>query len=175
MADRRERVMAVIAGVLHQALDHSGATGIRLDGTSPQSDFCRECCRRAGAEAPGTDALLAHAANKTALLLSRDRPRADLLPLGDLYAGQVAELAGGYDLPADAAALVEAAGGLERAEHALQRWLEQRQPPEIALAELPEPVRGPFLEAVRGGRFWREHCGLVPKLSARTIGIDLFA
>ena len=179
--NRRERVVSVIAGVLRNTVDQAGAAGIALLGSdSAEFDFVWACCTTSVgaprvAREPKPGFLAARAINKTALLLSRTWPSEPLLPIGDLYATQVQELASSYELPEDARALVAGAGGVQTADRVLQRWLDDRVPAEIALLDLPEVARGPFLEAVRRGRFWRERPGLVPKLSARTIGIDLFA
>jgi hypothetical protein len=121
------------------------------------------------------NALTAHPANKTALLLGADWPVEPLLPLGDLYATQIAALTGGWSGPPDVERLVRLAGGIEATDRALGSWFEKWQAPDSALGHLPAECRGPFLEAVRRGRFWRERAGLIPKLSVRTIGIDLFA
>lgn len=179
--NRRERIVGLIAGVLRNAVEQAQADGIALVGAAgAEYDFAWACCSTAvGAPRlsrdPQPGLLTARALNKTALLLTAGRPHEVLLPVGDLYATQLRQLTGECFLPEDAQALVQAAGGLDSADRVLQRWLDERHPPEIALLELPETARGPFLEAVRRGRFWRERCGLVPKLSARTIGIDLFA
>lgn len=174
MNSRRQRVVLVISGVLRNTLEQTGAARIDLvDDGSPEVALARECC----APLPQADGvrLEARAFNKTALLLTRGWPSEFLLPIGDLWATQVQQLTGGWSAPPDARALIEAAGGIEAVDRALQRWLERREDPQIALADLPESARGPFLEAVRAGRAWRERAGLVPKLTTRTIGIDLFA
>ena len=196
-----ERARSIVGGVLEEALRTTGrkAVVVLADG-SPEARLLTEWCQAtvgkartllAAAEPEDQDveslryrarliarehnALTAHAANKTALLLGRDWPAEALLPLGDLYATQVAALARDWSLPPDAKRLVELAGGIEAVDRALETWFERWQPPEVALSALPAECRGPFLEAVRSGRFWRERAGLIPKLSARTIGIDLFA
>jgi hypothetical protein len=136
------------------------------------------------------NALTAHPANKTALLLGHSIPPEPLLPLGDLYATQIEPLAGGWSAPAEVLELadhiqrhsgydrdvdIRPATGIYQLDAALTAMFEGWRPAEEAAEELPEPSRGPFLEAVRRGRFWRERAGLIPKLSTRTIGIDLFA
>jgi hypothetical protein len=70
---------------------------------------------------------------------------------------------------------IKPASGIYPVDEALLRMFEGWRPAQEAVSGLPEPCRGPFLEAVRRGRFWRERAGLIPKLSTRTIGIDLFA
>ncbi len=193
----------VLGGVLRESLRVSGRTGIViLDDGTPEARLLGQWCEqelgsdrtwrvtandaaepeaeesmrfRARVLARERNALTAHCANKTALLLGREFPVEPLLPLGDLYATQIAVLAGDWSGPADMRQLVELAGGIEATDHALGSWFERWQPADSAVADLPAASRGPFLEAVRRGRFWRERAGLVPKLTTRTIGIDLFA
>ncbi len=218
MDEQRARVGAIIGAVLHEAVRAAGCDGIViLDDGSPEAHLLAEWTRSALGEtrvwsairngkdgydaeenlryqarvmARERNALTAHPANKTALLLGRSIPPEPLLPLGDLYATEIEALAGAWSAPPDVHALVgrileyrqgdrgtdvEPASGIYDADWALRALFERWVPPEQALAGLPEPCRGPFLEAVRRGRFWRERAGLIPKLSSRTIGIDLFA
>jgi hypothetical protein len=136
------------------------------------------------------NALTANPANKTALLLGRAIPPEPLLPLGDLYATQIEAMTGSWSVPPEVLELVDSAlkfapnharadikpaSGIHEVDEALRALFEGWQPAQDAVSGLPEPCRGPFLEAVRRGRFWRERAGLIPKLSTRTIGIDLFA
>lgn len=202
MADAA-RLAEIVGHVLNEALRSSGRAGIViLDGGTPEAALLGQWCRqgigtdrtwRASGEgsvlaqagetlrylarimAAERNALTANAANKTTLLLGADWPVEPLLPLGDLYGSEVAALTGGWSGPPDVRHLVELAGGIEATDRALGAWFDGWQSPETALADLPSACRGPFLEAVRRGRFWRERAGLIPKLSARTIGIDLFA
>lgn len=200
----RERIAGVIAGVLRQAVRDAGATGIvLLDDGSPGARLALELCHEAvGADAaarigmpsdPDTvtaaerqrmdgrieatrrRALLAHPACKTALLLGGTFPPEPLLPLGDLYASEVASLAGGCQLPDAAARVAELAGGIEPLDAALRRLLEERADEDAALAPLSEPARRSLLERLEATRFARRTPGLIPKLGRRTLGIDLFA
>lgn len=114
--------------------------------------------------------LAAHPVNRTALLLGGAPPPEHLLPLADLYASQVQELAGGWSAPAAVRALAEAAGGIRALDGALQRWLDQRDPQ--GLASLG-PAADLVARAFRRGRPWRAVARLVPKLAPRTFGIDL--
>lgn len=194
MSERRERIVGLIAGVLRQALADYQAAGIVALEAGTGSDLCLECCERA---APGnvvrvalpentaeareherararvlaqeTNALLAHPASKTALLLGAIPPEL-LLPLGDLYETQIAALCGVPPSEAGLAAL----GGAAAVDRALARWFDERRSPAECVAHLPEQARGPFLEVVHAGRDRRRRIGLVPKLSARTLGVDLF-
>ncbi len=116
-------------------------------------------------------ALTAHPANKTELLLGAALPPEPLLPLGDLYASEVAALCGGWSASAGVRALAEAAGGVEALDAALRRWLDGRDPAGLdALpADAPEQVKRRF----RAGRAARLAPRIVPKLGTRTLGVDL--
>jgi hypothetical protein len=145
---------------------------------------------RARIVAQERNGLTAHPANKTALLLGRSIPPEPLLPLGDLYATDIEQLTGSWSGPpelhelADLIRREERAGivadilpasGIYQVDSTLRAMFERWVPAEEAVADLPAACRGPFLEAVQRGRFWRERAGLIPKLTTRTIGIDLFA
>src|SRR5690606_41663619 len=80
------------------------------------------------------DLLLAHPANKTALLLGGTIPPEPLLPLGDLYASQVEALAGACTLPSSVEASVEIAGGTGPVDAALQALLAEGRTVEDAHA-----------------------------------------
>lgn len=118
-------------------------------------------------------ALLAHPSNKTALLLSRSAPPESLLPLGDLYASQVAALAGGWSLPEEVRDLAERLGGIEVLDGALMKLFEHRAP--AAALELGAGVGAELVARLDAARFARARVGLVPKLGRRTLGVDLFA
>jgi hypothetical protein len=118
------------------------------------------------------DAVPALAWNKTALLLGGDPPPVTFLPLGDLYASEVAILTGGWSAPAAVRELVDAAGGVERLDAALRRRLEGREPD--ALLRLPGDP-GERVEALLAtGAAGRTAAWVVPKLGTRTLGLDLF-
>lgn len=194
MPERRERIVSLLAGVLRQTLADHHATSIVVldDGTG--TELCRivgELAAHGGvvvvsAQGDGAEAveqqrcrarilaternaLVAHPASKTALLLGRIPPE-PLLPLGDLYETQIAELLGVP--PAEGG--VSEFGGAAAVDRALSQWFDERRMAREATAHLPEHARGPFLEVVRAGRDRRRRVGLVPKLSARTLGVDLF-
>src|SRR5690606_757501 len=97
--------------------------------------------------------LRAHPANKTALLLG-DHPDADLLPLGDLWASEVAVLAGDWSAPDPVRALVESTGDVAVLDEALRRWTEGREPLARALAELDMAVAERIAQALEQQR-WR--------------------
>lgn len=120
------------------------------------------------------NALLAHPANKTALLLAAAVPPEPLLPLGDLYASEVEQLAGTWSAPPEVAALADLAGSIGRLDAALAEHVDRRRPAEAALAPLPPAARAAVLDALETGRFARRRVGLVPKLTTRTVGVDYF-
>jgi hypothetical protein len=84
---------------------------LRLDEGGDPSRAADEARRTLARLVP--DAVAAHPANKTALLLGASLPPEPLLPLGDLWASEVAALQGGWSAPPEVAALAEAAGGIE--------------------------------------------------------------
>jgi len=115
-------------------------------------------------------ALTAHPANKTELLLGALPPE-PLLPLGDLYASEVAELCGGWSASSEVRALAEDAGGVEALDAALRRWLDGRDP--AGLAALPAGAAEQVNRRFRAGRAARLAPRIVPKLGTRTLGVDL--
>jgi hypothetical protein len=110
--------------------------------------------------------------NKTALLLGGALPPERILPLGDVWASQVQEMAGGWSAPDAVVALAARAGGIEVLDAALARWLERRDT--AALDELPADVRDEVRARFAAGRADRVHPVVVPRLTARTLGADLF-
>jgi hypothetical protein len=155
-------------------IDPDGASGNDVGGSPDR----REEFRRGVARVLARDrnGLLMHPANKTALLLDPFPPPEPLLPLGDLYATHVARLSDGAWTGSDGLhELADAAGGIETLDAALAAIVEGRAPAARALGHLPEAVRRGILQRWEAGRFWRRRPGLVPKLGARTLGIDLFA
>jgi hypothetical protein len=118
------------------------------------------------------DALAAAPENKTALLLGGELPPEPFLPLGDLYAGEVAELCGGWSAPEEVRALAEAAGGIARLDAALRGWVDRRDP--AALERLPAPAAEEVRRLFARGRAARCAVRLVPKVGQRTLGVDLF-
>lgn len=185
-----ERVRRIVTGVCADAAGQAGAAGfLLLDDGSPEAALLHDWLvalpgltlwRR---NDPGSNlqeeraalgALLTVPANRTALLLGGMLPLADLLPLGDLWASQVAALAGGWSAPQPVRDLAHGAGGVERLDAALAGMLDGRQPRQEALAGLPDEVAAAVLRSYDAGRHYRLRPRLVPKLSARTLGIDLF-
>jgi hypothetical protein len=119
-------------------------------------------------------ALIAHPANRTALLLGGRLPVADLLPLGDVWASEVEVLTGRWSGAAAVETLAAAAGGVAALDATLRRLLEQGTDERTATAALPPDVAEELLRFYERGRWSRLRPRTVPKLGTRTIGIDLF-
>jgi hypothetical protein len=118
------------------------------------------------------DAVAAHPANKTALLLGDSLPPEPLLPLGDVWAGEVARLAGGWSAPPAVRAMADAAGGVDRLDAALRARVDGRDP--TALEALPAEAAARVRNAFEAGRAGRLYPRIVPKLGARTLFVDLW-
>ncbi|MBA2244013.1 MAG: hypothetical protein H0W11_03595 [Gemmatimonadetes bacterium] len=118
------------------------------------------------------DALPASPENKTSLLLGGALPPEPLLPLGDLYASEVAELAGDWSAPPEIREMAKSAGGIERLDGALRERIEERNP--AGLEALPVAVRLAVERALARGRASRLFPRIVPKIGSRTLGLDLF-
>jgi hypothetical protein len=189
--ERERRLASVVAGVCAAALQDAGAVAIALlHPETPEAALLRRWLTpaagipelrplRAAAEMPepGTRpaaTLLASPATKSVLLLGGALPLVDLLPLGDVWTSQVAELAGAWSGPEHVAALASAAGGMEVLDAALMRLVDRRFEREEAMAGLAPEVAAEVLRLYDAGRHFRLRPRLVPKLAARTLGIDLF-
>lgn len=118
------------------------------------------------------DALPAHPANKTALLLGGELPPEPLLPLGDLWATDVLALEGDWSAPPEVAALAEAAGGIEVLDAALRGLIDGRDP--AALDALPAAAAARARAMLAAGSASRRYPRLVPKLGPRTLCADLY-
>jgi hypothetical protein len=117
------------------------------------------------------DALPAHPANKTALLLGGELPPEPLLPLGDLWASDVLVLCGACSAPPEIAALARAAGGVPALDDALRALVDGRDP--AALERLPREAADQARRMLAAGRSSRRNPRTVPKLGGRTLCIDL--
>ena len=117
-------------------------------------------------------AVPANPANKTALLLGGELPPEPLLPLGDLWASEVAELAGGWSAPEPVRRLAEEAGGIEALDGVLRGWTDRRDA--SAHGGLPPRAADGVMRALAAGRASRLHPRIVPKVGTRTLGVDLF-
>ena len=159
------RIERIIMGVLQQALRDSGLPGIRIVGTAPHTDLLRTWCERnAGTIAVSKEGLAAAASSKTELLLGGRTDEAAVYPFGDLYHTQLEELAG-REATTEAIAV----------DDALTRFFDERRPWVEASAQLAESERSRIYESLERARWQRKHCGLIPKIGARTLGIDLYA
>jgi hypothetical protein len=176
--ERRDRVARIIGGVVKEALRSTGTRAVvLLDAESPEGELLTEILERAGiplAEySDPTQCLTAHPATKTTLLAGTFFPRADLFPLGDLYATQVRMLIGDCTEDPGVAAAAAATGGLERLDELLTMHIDQRVPLADRTFDQPPGARTAITEALARTRFRRRSAALVPKLSPRTIGTDL--
>ncbi|HVG43347.1 MAG TPA: hypothetical protein VM890_01415 [Longimicrobium sp.] len=118
------------------------------------------------------DAVPAHPGNKTVLLLGGELPPEPLLPLGDLWATDVAELAGDWSAPPEVRRIAALAGGIEALDTALRRWADGRDA--AALDALPAQAAEAVARALAAGRASRLNPRIVPKIGTRTLGVDLF-
>lgn len=108
---------------------------------------------------------------KTLLILGESRSGAPVLPLGDLYASQVAPFAGGCTPPA----ILQNADlpSVSQLDRAIEAFLEGGVPLEEALAILPPHLGEPLTAALRRGRnLWNPRV-LIPKLGWATLGVEL--
>lgn len=200
-ADALARVERVVCGVVEAALADAGAAGlIVLEDRSPEGELVHGWLERAfGAAAHRVSALasnvqgmepaaaqrlvtdreygrmlIVHPVNRTMLLLGGAPPRADLLPLGDVYASWIRRLHGDCTLSDEVRAVADAVGGLEQLDAALAGWIDARADSAAALAGLDAAAATRLTELYERGRFYRLWPRLVPKLGARTLGIDLW-
>ena len=183
LADRGARRVALLddgspeavyaARVLREALGEGAVVRVAVDDADlepllhlggPRARLADEARRMRARLLEG--AVAAHPAHKTELLLGPSLPPDPLLPLGDLYASEVAELAGGWSASDEVRALAGAAGGVEALDAALRHRVEGRDP--SALDALPEARR-----RFEAGRAARLAPRVVPKLGTRTLGADL--
>lgn len=117
------------------------------------------------------DFLLAGTANKTSILLSGTLPIQPLLPLGDLYASQVAELAGAATLPPCLRGSSPAQ--IRAVDEALEAYLEEGFEKDEVFGEFAPPLGERIQEALAlSRRAWR-FGPLIPKLGRGTLGLDL--
>lgn len=110
------------------------------------------------------DSIAASPLNKTALLLSGSLPAEPLLPLGDVYASEVEQLAGDWSAPEPVRDLARSAGGINELDQILRGWAEGR-----CSDPLPDAVKS----ALARGRASRISTHVVPKMGSRTLTVDL--
>lgn len=117
------------------------------------------------------DLLLAGTANKTVLLLSSLRPIQPLLPLGDLYASEITDLAGACTRPACLRG--KSLDELRAVDRALEAYYGEGFGAEEAFGGLKPDLRAAVVAALVETRA-RWHPGmLIPKLGNATLGLDL--
>jgi hypothetical protein len=118
------------------------------------------------------DALPAHPANKTALLLGGELPPEPLLPLGDLWATDVLALCGGWSASPEVETLATEAGGIEALDGALRRLIDGRGA--SALDALPAKAAARVRAMLAAGSAGRRYPHVVPKLGGQTLFADLY-
>lgn len=111
------------------------------------------------------------AANKTELIWAERLPPEPLLPLGDLYASQIHALAGACTAPPP---LVDIEPDRLRAvDKAIAQVVEDGVRPDVAFVELPSELRDAAFSAMHRSAWKGILPPVVPKLSRRTLGVDL--
>lgn len=172
-AELAARLLTAVLGVdaVERVADGGGVESVlhAAEGVSPARRA--EEMRRTRARLMD-GALPAHPASKTALLLGGELPPEPLLPLGDLWASDVAALGGGWSAPEEVRALADAAGGIEALDAALRGLIDGRDA--AALDALPAEVGDAVRRRLAAGRASRIFPRVVPKLGGRTLGVDLF-
>jgi hypothetical protein len=167
---RKARIERVIVGVLKQAFADAGVANFTMVGSAPANEYAARLCESAGA-LPGTGVTVA-GTSKTALLLGAG-DFADLLPLGDLFHTQLAELIGDHALPSGLTELANLLGGAETLDRVLQRYFDERLDWHGSTAGLDARARVLLEQRLEAARFRRGRVGLVAKVGGRTLGIDL--
>jgi hypothetical protein len=158
---RAQRIERIVMGVLAKALRDACQTAVRIEETGPYADLLISWCTRGLAVAD--TGLPVSSLSKSALLLG-ETAQAGVFPFGDLYLSQLDELIG-RDTPAQQQAV----------DHALVKFFDERRSWTEASAHLPESERAKLWDSIERGRFRRRQGRLIPKLGARTLGIDLYA
>ena len=166
------RVAFVIRGVVQQALRDTALERVKVLGSEDRRALVRRWCDVDIADGASEAALLLDTANKTELLLGPIKP-ANLYPFGDLYASELADLAGISELSRDVKPVADRAGGAAQLDRVLRRLFDERCDPDEAFNEAPH-VRAEVMRRLEQTRFFRMQMGVVPKIGARTLGIDLF-
>lgn len=172
MTTPEARVAFVVRGVVQQAMVDARATGAEIVGRAgSQRELVERWCDVAPNH-PGARNLLVSAANKTELLLG-EPDRADVYPIGDFYASELEQFGVAGELSEPVARLANAAGGVAQLDDVLRRLIDERRDVESACANAPH-VRDEVIRLLEQNRFVRSRIGVVPKIGARTLGIDLF-
>jgi hypothetical protein len=156
-------------GLLNSICHQAGRAGVLAERGS---ELAAEASGLAGwANAWAEGLLLLGTSNKTCLLLSPTQPIQPVLPLGDLYASQVVELAGGSTFPP---CLQNASHEELRAvDRALEAYYERGFREEAAFEGLDSGLRRSTLAALANARRGWHPKPLIPKLGEATLGLDL--
>ena len=187
---------AVIAGVVAERMRAIDAARlVLLDDATPEATLAAELLAprlgdrlvrratagtsvpemlRAMADALEEEAasLIAHPANKTALLLS-SAPFAAVYPLGDVWASEVQAWTGGWSGPPEVQRLSQRVGGIVALDAALIALVDRRESTDHALSSLGLDSAAEVQAMLARTRAQRRWPVLVPKLGFRTIGVDL--
>ena len=170
-----QRIERVVTGVVRQALLDAGESTVVVQGEAADAKLLRAWCAHAlGDAAVGAHGLNLHPASKTSLLLG-ECPAAAVLPFGDLYYSEVVRLAGTAELPDTVQHLVGICKGAAALDDALRKYFDERMPWPRATQHLSAHARAQLEHQLQSGRFRRARLGLIPKLGARTLGIDLYS
>lgn len=172
MQQAEARVAFIIRGVVQQALGDAGLEHAVVSGSQAEKELLRRWCDVAIADRSSNAALLLNTATKTELLLGRVEA-AHVYPFGDLYASELLELGAAGELSTEVADMARRAGGIAALDHALRRLLDERRDAMDAFTAVPH-LREEVMQRLERTRFHRKHIGVVPKIGARTLGIDLF-
>lgn len=111
------------------------------------------------------------AANKTELIWADRLPPEPLLPLGDLYASQIHTLAGACTTPPQLGDIEP--DRLRAVDKAIAQVVEGGVRPDVAFAQLPSELRDAAFSAMHHSAWKGTLPPVVPKLSRRTLGVDL--
>lgn len=155
-----------------RAVADSLEAGLGGDGSEAVARSNEEAHRTAARVIANREGLIpVSAANKTELIWADRLPPEPLLPLGDLYASQIHALAGACTVPLP---LVDIDPDRLRAvDTAIAQVVEDGLRPDVAFAALPSELRDAALSAMRRSAWKGTLPPVVPKLSKRTLGVDL--
>ena len=157
------QAQGLLNSVRHQASRASGGCG---------AEVASEASELAGwALAWAEGLLLLGTSNKTCLLLTPTQPVPTVLPLGDLYASQIAELAGTSTRPP----CLESASPdeLRAVDSALEAYYVDGAGEDAAFEKLDLDLRNSVLAALDKVRRGWHLKPLIPKLGGATLGMDL--
>lgn len=111
------------------------------------------------------------AVNKTELIWAERLPPEPLLPLGDLYASQIHTLTGACTVPPPLVGIEP--HRLRAVDEAISQVVDDGVRPDVAFAELPPELRDATFSAMHRSAWRGTLPPVVPKLSRRTLAVDL--